>query len=250
MSRPTLLYKFMGHLDYCADLLRERRIYLSHAADFNDPFDLNIHVDVRIGEERYRRWVERPEVQKRTSASEWARFFRERDFETPVGLENLQRSARDAVLSHGICCFCETGHDIRMWANYARNHKGVCLEFRPDYSAAPFRDILSVTYVQRYPQVCIDEASRYEEFFRCKHTDWAGEREWRLIVPNAAGTKVPFPPETLVRIVLGVSTSFEDQQLLQRALETWPSPPPVMEKARLTKDPFGIGTAADPVCGP
>jgi hypothetical protein len=114
MLPPTLLYKFMGRLDYCADLLRERRIYLSHAEDFNDPFDLNIEVDVQIGEERYRRWVERPDVQKRTSAEEWVRFFRERDLETPLGLKQLKEAAREAVLSHGICCFCETGHDMRM----------------------------------------------------------------------------------------------------------------------------------------
>ncbi len=242
MSQPTFLYKFMGRVGYCADLLRERRIYLSHAADFNDPFDLNIEVDVQIGEERYRRWVERHDVQKRTSAEEWARFFRERDFETPLGVKKLENSARDAVLSHGICCFCETGHDIRMWASYAANHTGVCLEFRPDYNAPPFENIQRVAYVERYPRVCIDEESRYEEFFSRKHPDWAGEREWRLIVANAVRTKVPFPPETLVRIVLGVRTSSEDEELLRRALETWPSAPPVMEKARLTKDPFGIGT--------
>jgi hypothetical protein len=99
-----------------------------------------------------------------------------------------------------------------------------------------------VTYVSRYPRVCIDQESRYEEFFSQKHADWAGEREWRLIVPNAVRTTIPFPPETLVRIVLGVRTSSEDEELLQRALETWPSPPPVVEKAKLTTDPFGIAT--------
>jgi hypothetical protein len=90
-----------------------------------------------------------------------------------------------------------------MWALYADNFAGYCLEF---VNVGPlFEHANAVQYLDRAEMELkpTDEALLNGYFLFCKTPEWAGEQEVRLITPSALTPKLKLDPRWLVRIILG-----------------------------------------------
>lgn len=85
----------------------------------------------------------------------------------------------------GFVCFSERMSSPVMWAHYADNHRGVCLEF--DVTA---ENIFKVTYKSRklFKGISLETYRNHvnhgniREVYGTKAKDWAYEKEWRLLV--------------------------------------------------------------------
>ncbi|TYA78668.1 DUF2971 domain-containing protein [Seonamhaeicola marinus] len=81
-----------------------------------------------------------------------------------------------------MACFSTKKNCPVMFAHYADNHSGVCLEYEVD-----IRDFFKVNYVENYPKLQIfnpDQNLIIKNRMLTKHKDWEYESEYRLILYN------------------------------------------------------------------
>lgn len=100
-------------------------------------------------------------------------------------LERCEKYKKDFV----VCCFCRTGDNQTMWANYAKedgnDNKGVCLIYESDLLPAYFEEIQGVIY-RDSPRYLIENGKvKVVEMARTKTNDWRSENEIRYIIPRS-----------------------------------------------------------------
>jgi hypothetical protein len=110
----------------------------------------------------------------------------------------------------GICCFTETSESELMWAHYASNYRGICVE----YSVEPLIEglpapvhLVRLGYGDAPPRIGIQEVvdikAAARRILSQKKNNWAYEREWRIL--GLLG-KVPYSKkETVSKIYLGAN---------------------------------------------
>lgn len=134
-------------------------------------------------------------------------------------------------LSMRYASFSETHDDLAMWAYYAENHNGYCLEYEVDDSAMEIK-IYSGAYSILMPVIYdthLFDGNRYiQEAIKAdlheknnallfmlllnstlcmqKHVSWAQEKEWRLIVTTQNYTGDPVPNHASPFRLVGVHT--------------------------------------------
>ena len=82
----------------------------------------------------------------------------------------------------GVLCLCESYKFANMWAHYADESRGLCLEF--DANIGLFLHAQKVAYVSDYPIAnrLVDTSEELlEKCMFTKHETWRQEHEWRVI---------------------------------------------------------------------
>lgn len=93
--------------------------------------------------------------------------------------------------------------NMNLWAKYADDHTGYCLEFA---NTGIFTKALAVEYGDIFElDVTAPTAAgdAFPLFVRKKKTDWSNEEEIRIIGPTLAEPRVPIEPAWLTRVILG-----------------------------------------------
>jgi hypothetical protein len=97
-----------------------------------------------------------------------------------------------------------------LWAKYAADHTGYCLEFANE--GPLFEKAWEVSYGE-YPPFDVNDQERRDALFLVyKRRDWSSEEEVRLILPRAKGTVVHIEPCWLTRIILGMKMQGENER--------------------------------------
>lgn len=103
----------------------------------------------------------------------------------------------------GICCFTESGVSTYMSYFYAAHHAGVCLEFSTQHH--PFSLAQPVRYQDVPPSLdnlLGPQTMQHRRMF-FKASEWAQEREWRLISHrDTDGPTVAYDPAALRSVAL------------------------------------------------
>ena len=85
---------------------------------------------------------------------------------------------------NGVFTLSESNNNILLWSHYADGHRGFCIEFvrDPDNQLGNYEITRRVQYRIDYPIInpIKDDAFGNLKFFT-KASDWAYEREWRLV---------------------------------------------------------------------
>lgn len=129
------------------------------------------------------------------AVKEKARGLRSEDWlflEGRFEAKNVQKKASHVA---AFVSFSASEKSVLMWAHYAMNYTGACLEF-DSHCLQGFNCLKRISYVNpqderpEYPLLHGDlkeddkvYQKRVEEFLCEKSTDWSYEREWRLICP-------------------------------------------------------------------
>jgi hypothetical protein len=179
-----ILYK------YCAperiDILDSGWIMLTRPRAFNDPFELNPHITTISDPIAYRMYI-------------------------------ADRTKQFVVLS-----LADNRDSLLMWAHYTESHAGFLLGFDAEQEilagASPHRDFGPVLYSHSKPaQRTFGDVTNSELFYR-KSSEWAYEREWRIVDSafSADGDPVGrtgdcypfrFRPEALQEVIIGCKCS-------------------------------------------
>lgn len=102
----------------------------------------------------------------------------------------------------GVACFTRDFNNPLMWAHYADQHGGFCVEYAVRklglVAANPSFSQCYVQYVTELPHLCLSEVlfSPHQVMHRMlatKTVEWAYEREWRLVHHETKGGKVAMP---------------------------------------------------------
>lgn len=230
---PRFVYRYLGFdsnradsVERLRDVLVTSELYLSPVTDFNDPFDTKAHMYVGGTEADLERKLkelhaDRDRVPGRLGKS-LGQVIREAKADKGNLTNMVNRSVERYAECSGIVCFTSKPRDILMWSHYARNHKGIVLQFAPSYDMRLFSHMVPMIYADDYPHVDFVSfgADEISQILRQKFSAWKYENEWRLMVSAGAKCFVPFKPESLTGVILGCRTEAEDIAALKTISDT------------------------------
>lgn len=132
----------------------------------------------------------------------------------------------------GILSLTEDPAHILMWTYYASEHFGVAVEFDDKHvwfnqkmsSSDDLRQLVRVTYVQNPHPRTWRQLNGIDVLYT-KSSEWAYEREWRIIRPLMDGTEVSpgkfcfaVPPDAVHSFIFGCRTTAEVEKEIREHL--------------------------------
>ncbi len=220
-----MLFKYFNYTR-ALEILKSRAIRLTQPSDFNDPFELHPEFQLMSQEDIAEL---PPALDEHGNAIPGARLL------TPEALSrmfaaiapHLARMApihqqhpgatfsldnnsvgRDYYDQHfGILSLTETPDNLLMWSHYGDEHRGVVFGFDETHAFFQGAEIVAglsrlntVEYSQKRPVLSPSTRDNPKVFLR-KSTEWAYEREWRLIRPLGEAADIK-PREGLLPVCL------------------------------------------------
>lgn len=152
--------------------------------------------------------------------------------------EALREMWRELVPYFRVLCLSEDNDTTSMWLHYCDSYRGVVLEFSAiDELDSPFLVARPVQYQDAAPKIAsVDEWAKcitgeseteytklFEEYEFIKTSDWAYEREWRIVSMARPGeteryADYPFHPKELTGIYFGLRCPGQDRQEIRASL--------------------------------
>ena len=213
---PKSLFRYISLNDdnerFVRRLLCENYIYFSKPSQFNDPFDCKAHWSIGETEEEKIKFftfilkqcgtsldhVDEEEVKSNLIKMNWQK--------DPTKHQQVKDIIDPLVENTGVLCFTEKPDNLLMWAHYAQNHTGLCIQFDFDEHGLLDEKCDKVIYSKNYPLVNLakePEENWAKIFLLTKSKDWEYEHEWRFIDLRGSGEKVV--PHNFVRgIIFGL----------------------------------------------
>lgn len=207
------------HLDWLKAIILKHELYLPSLIELNDPSDgrpklssLSIPQLVSYLQDS---WCEghpnATDAEKEDSKQ--VLLYNLPRFGNGWCIKKLSQSLNEQLKGYRIYSMSKRYDNLSMWAKYADNHSGYCLEF---VNEGPlFEHALEVIYTDAIEMDVTNPKHRTGYFFFCKNPDWSNEEEVRLILARNCGTKVKIEPRWLTRIILGWRILEKHQTLIR-----------------------------------
>ena len=194
-------------------------------------------------------------------------------------IDELRKSFSDMFKKNcGIACFTEQPDSLTMWAHYAENHRGICVEYTKEELlklSSSGSDVLFPVYysdeMQDFTEEFLEAGVQYlpdliesansndyhpygnkliefgwenkyiQSFGSQKSTAWEAENEWRLIypLPDTENKEKRLLPVQISAIYLGTEISDEDAKMLKETVDTY-APTISLYKMRIRPDRFEL----------
>ncbi len=233
--------------------LKKNEVWFSDPARFNDPFDLRPNIsDLVPG-----RWCESEgftSARRKALASLLSdgnayqgallidsalmgefQVWASENANDELDWDSRLRAAIDArIAQFGVVCLTPRLDNLLMWAHYANNGQGFCIEYEVDWDhQTPDIRYVPVQYSSAVPELCFSEAMFTPHQFlprviASKHSDWAYEQEVRLVCLNGKGRSLELDPKfvRMTKLIAGYAMPEPLQEhLMQTAtklgIEAW-----------------------------
>jgi hypothetical protein len=224
-SSAPYFYKYSGpaNLDWLKDILHQHEIYLPNLTQLNDDNDGLPHLAMQSEQDmadflwdRFARAHPNMSLQELQHEAKVLRFNVNRH--GPAALHPNLVQLLDGHLKDFRVYSMTKRYDMgNMWALYAANHSGYCLEFQNVGDL--FQYAMDVNYLpSKDMDISITDLSAVggSGFVFCKTREWRCEEEVRLMLPPHDGRiKVPFNPVWLTRVILGKAMSGENKSTIR-----------------------------------
>lgn len=210
------LFRYRPDNDYTLDEIENSYIYFSDRNSLNDPFDsspdLINFISDKINPKDYL------EFYKKRLPSEIDENFLEKNYTpeelTKITLKNIPKYL-DAF---GIACFSMMPYiNMTLWANYANNHQGICIQYQSDYDKRFFENLQVVNYYEKLEKIDfnpIEDEFKIQDVFYMKDQNWNYEKELRLVKFNKG--KLAIKNDAIRNIVCGYRA---DEAYIQKLIE-------------------------------
>ena len=187
---PASLYKYYRGIPRDIDAIKNNKMWYSAPCDFNDVFDC----DVVIDEDKIFDSIKQlaPSIQGMRVGSPVWRDLKTQAKKSKRDLQTLFDKMRSGM---GIACLSESEESLLMWAHYANNHHGMCVE----YDLLEINEQLQFTpvpVIYSAERVCFeslhsktaerDMTKLFIESLTSKSPEWSYEKEWRIIREDVA----------------------------------------------------------------
>jgi Protein of unknown function (DUF2971) len=247
---------------YCSfaraiDILKSKRIRFTQPSDFNDPFELHPEFQLMSQEDIAdlppaldKKGQTIPSMRQLTPEAMHRMFGAIIPYITQMApiyqkypgaafaIDNnaVGRSHYDS--NFGILSLTEAPDNLLMWAHYGDSHKGIVLGFDESHSffqgseiVAGLERLSKVEYNQKRPVLSPSTRDNPKLFLR-KSTEWAYEREWRLIRPLNESVDVisrdnlmplflfEIPHDSIKHIIIGSQVNQIDQQEIVKYIDS------------------------------
>ena len=239
--KPATLFKYQSINCNSTDALFKHSIWFSKPIMFNDPFDSNLKINGferyfnclplyvnalgknKLNEEYFQKTISNLKLQGKTETEIIEQIESDlisKDYPSlRMQFYELTKSYDEISQSAGLLSLTSKNNNLLMWAHYANNHEGICLEFsttEPSERAkictlADNSMTFKVDYIDYYPRALdmklfdSTHVDRIRNLFLLKSKEWEYEEEWRVI--NKEGDKLLPHPGKLKGIILGARIS-------------------------------------------
>lgn len=200
-------YTSPDHLEWLEPIILKHELYLPSLSELNDPADGRPKL-ASMSEDELARFlingvVERNPTLPLASLEHEAAVIRYniRLHETGVLLAEMSELLNSELEGYRIYSMSKRPDNPALWAKYAGNHSGYCLEFKNE--GPLFACAKEVIYADATEMDVQNREHRNGYWFFCKRRDWSNEEEIRLVLPRGKGSKVQIKPEWLRRLILG-----------------------------------------------
>lgn len=219
-DHPITLYKYKDlsgdGIDHVEDMLRSKRLWYSSPLNFNDPFDCRCVFDIRNTREEI--VFRKAAFLAKRNGTTFADSLSQADGEIPTRPQELEHWQTQQIEGHsrraantGILCLTPVCDDFIMWTHYAKNHTGICIQFRVrDVTEEEHLDFIAaahaVEYADRCPMINIVRDGTVDivrKAFLTKSTPFRYEREWRIVLMDQGPGLKPIPRGIVGAIILG-----------------------------------------------
>ena len=219
------LYKYYSNYSYAEDVIKNHRIHLESPSTYNDLYDsayaltidnlgrcVNTSHNVCLNMKNLldSKYYDAIEACDNSVSSECFSINEFVDFvckyDNQIVREELINECIYAITggklvqadNNKISCFSERGDSLLLWAYYANNYKGVCLEFDIKSDTVLSKFCSKVNYTRAFCQ----NANSFDNYY-LKSDEWAHEQEWRIVCST---TNEYLPTTSLRAIILGDRT--------------------------------------------
>lgn len=173
------LFRYRPNNENTLDEIRNSYIYFPNRDKLNDPFDASQSLmDLKDNNEAINSYFNTiyeaaPQHQRNWLLAKFPK--RNLEFYT-----FFKEGINQFINKYGIACFTVTPVHMVLWANYANNHQGVCIQYDSSTDPGFFHGMRSVNYVEKINKVSFDiinNAPAFENVFFTKASLWQGEYE-------------------------------------------------------------------------
>lgn len=233
--------------------LKKNEVWFSDPARFNDPFDLRPNIRDLVPDH----WCNNEEftlARRKALASllsdgnayQGALFidsalmgnfqvWASDEADDELDWDHRLRAAIDArIAQFGVVCLTPRLDNLLMWAHYANNGQGFCIEYEVDWGhQTPDIRYVPVQYSSSVPELCFSEAmftphQFLQRVMASKHSDWAYEQEVRLVCLNRKGESMALNPSfvRMTKLIAGYAMPEPLQEHLKQTasqleVEAW-----------------------------
>lgn len=187
---PASLYKYYSDKKENLDAVKNNKMWYSAPHNFNDVFDCDIVIDENAVFESALELLPGGKTVRKGS-----RMWKDIKKTVSAEVKNLRVEFDKLRKSTGISCLSELDNSLLMWAHYANNHCGICVE----YELIKINEELGFTTVPIIysdnrmsfssidPKMIDEDTTRiFIESLTTKSTEWCYEKEWRIIQDDVA----------------------------------------------------------------
>jgi len=205
LSGPPYIFRFRQNSERTIDEIANNYIFFPDRDSLNDPFDSSPDL-VYLTKNREATIKFYQLVAKDITGEEV-----KEDFILEDNLNKFQELAhekiKEFVLEFGVACFSMNLMNMPLWANYANDHQGVCLQFDSKIDKDFFTVMSPVVYEENLTKLefspITDESDMLKIFFR-KAINWENEKEVRLL--KGVKGKVNYNKKALRNVILGYNS--------------------------------------------
>ena len=218
-TRPTVpsLCKYSGanHLDRLESIILKSELYFPTLIQLNDPADARPRIAASSPEDvvAYLHNVfvaNNPGLSKedyQQAAVEIANGIQSRGMD--AALREMTSGLHRMQDTHRVYSLSKRWDNLSLWAKYASDHRGYCLEFSNE--GRPFGSAYEVIYDGPVTLDLTDPAQIDAHYIFHKSNDWRCEEEVRIFTLRGSPSLVTFDPKLLTRIILGKDMTKADR---------------------------------------
>ena len=182
---PNYLYKYYSGTDRNIDVVKSNKMWYSAPISFNDVFDSDIATDEKALFNSSLKLASR-DISIRKGSPMWIQLKNK----VRTELKSLCQTFEEMKKTTGITCLSEKYDSLLMWAHYANNHRGICVEYEllEINEQLNFAPVPIIYDNDRAVYSSIDD-NPIEVFIKSltsKSSEWSYEKEWRIIQDDKA----------------------------------------------------------------
>ena len=220
------IYKYYPCSDYAFDSVKNNYFVFSCPFDFNDLIDCQITIDSKTASLSPNKFIEKVINETFFDDPEYRDELKSKMVYEEAACEDLynKKVIQQMIAQFRVSCFSMSSDNTLMWAHYASNHQGFCLEFSyPDNQPNLFMYLSKINYTSQYPVLTMpvfditdpDNEKQFEAMattlLLTKQDVWSYEEEYRIILNGDFGEKIPgcrknkikYPAEALTGVYFG-----------------------------------------------
>ncbi|MGC4041899.1 MAG: hypothetical protein QM710_14240 [Flavobacterium sp.] len=209
------LFRYRPNNENTLKEIEKNYIYFANNKQLNDPFDAH-HKMLELPNNR-------EEIQTffslvlDESPIETREYLKRRFLSNPGEFFDLVNNGTEAFMSRfGIACFTMSQINVMLWATYANNHQGLCIQYNCDLDKTFFNGIRVVDYVDKFEKTSVNSGNGFTDPFFKKLKLWRNEYELRLI--KEVSGEHQYDPLAARSIILGLRSSEEFKEKVTKII--------------------------------